>query len=313
MKQPIVQIQNLSHQYSKDWAVKDVSFEIKAYGILGLLGSNGAGKSTTMNILCGVLNQSKGTVLINGLDMQKKTVAAKKLIGFLPQKAPLHLDLTVDEYLLHCAYLRLMHPKDIKPAIERVKERCGIAHYSNRLLKNLSGGYQQRVGIAQAIIHNPLLVVLDEPTNGLDPVQILEVRKLIKEIGQDHAVILSTHILSEVEAICDDIKMIEKGQLVFSGSLTEFKDYLQPDTLFVSMESPPDIKELEAIPGVIQATPLNGKSMRLQFDTKKDVSEILIEKSVKKAWHLREIHLEKNSLDDVFAKLSQQGSNQLIK
>ena len=300
----IVKIKNLSHQYSKDWVVKDVSFEIESHGILGLLGSNGAGKSTTMNILCGVLNQTKGEVTINGIHAQRKPVEAKKCIGFLPQKAPLHLDLTVDEYLTHCAHLRLMKPADVKPALERVKNHCGIAHYSHRLLRNLSGGYQQRVGIAQAIIHDPALVVLDEPTNGLDPVQIMEVRKLIKEIGQDRAVILSTHILAEVQAICDEIKMIEKGKLVFSGSLQEFNDYLEPDTLLITLEAPPPTEELAAIPGVTKVSPVDEKAIRLQYNL--DITELLVEKSVEKGWRLKEIYVEKNSLDDVFTKLSQE-------
>ena len=304
MTNSIIKIQNLSHKYSKDWAVKNVSFEIKNRGIIGLLGSNGAGKSTTMNILCGVLNQTTGKVIINGIDIQKNPVDAKKLIGFLPQKAPLHLDLTVDEYLIHCAHLRLIPSKEINLALESAKERCGITHFSHRLLKNLSGGYQQRVGIAQAIIHNPLLVVLDEPTNGLDPVQIIEVRKLIKEIGKDHLVLLSTHILSEVQATCKDIQMIEKGRLVFSGSLTTFKNYLKPDTILMIMDSPPNIEELEDISGVLKVKLINSKTIRVQFNSQQDISEILIVESVKKGWQLKEIYLERNTLDDVFAKLA---------
>ena len=304
MQKNIVKIENLSHRYSKDWAVKDISFEIKSHGILGLLGSNGAGKSTTMNILCGVLNQTKGKVTINGIDMEQKPVQAKRHIGFLPQKAPLHLDLTVDEYLTHCAYLRLMKPVEIKSAIKQVKHHCGIAHYSDRLLRNLSGGYQQRVGIAQAIIHNPMLVVLDEPTNGLDPIQIQEVRKLIKEIGSNRAVILSTHILSEVQATCDEIKMIEKGKLVFSGTTQEFNDYIEPDTLVLTLEACPPINELTAIPGVKQVNPVNQKTFHLKYD--KDVTEILVKKSVENSWQLKEIYVEKNSLDDIFTKLSKE-------
>ncbi|AOW18146.1 multidrug ABC transporter ATP-binding protein [Polaribacter vadi] len=305
----IVEIQDLSHQYSKDWAVKEVSFNIKSKGILGLLGSNGAGKSTTMNILCGVINQTQGTVLINGIDMQKNPVEAKKLIGFLPQKAPLYLDLTVDEYLTHCAHIRLMPEKSIKQALEEVKERCGIAHFSKRLLKNLSGGYQQRVGIAQAIIHKPLLVVLDEPTNGLDPVQILEVRKLIKEIGKEHAVIFSTHILSEVQAACDDIKMIEKGRMVFEGTVAEFGNYQRPDSLLMTMELPPNKETLKAISGVLEVEAIDGKTVKIQFDTNQDITENLISESVKNGWRLTGIHLEKSSLDDVFAQLSQKDAH----
>jgi len=157
----IVKVEHLSHRYTVDWAIQDINFEVNRKGILGLLGSNGAGKSTTMNIICGVLNQTDGTVYINGIDTRKNPVEAKKNIGFLPQKPPLYSDHTVDEYLEFCAELRLMEPKKIKQAVEMAKERCGIAHFSKRLIRNLSGGYQQRLGIAQAIIHSPKFVVLE--------------------------------------------------------------------------------------------------------------------------------------------------------
>ena len=186
MEQPVVKVENLSHRYTSQWAIKNINFEIKERGVVGLLGSNGAGKSTTMNIICGVLNQTEGEVYINGVSLRENPVEAKKHIGFLPQKPPLYGDLTVDEYLVYCANLRLMDKTAIREAVDKAKNRCGIMHFSDRLIRNLSGGYQQRVGIAQAIVHNPKFVVLDEPTNGLDPNQILEIRELIKEIATDH-------------------------------------------------------------------------------------------------------------------------------
>lgn len=216
MEESIVKVKHLSHRYSVQWAIKDINFEIKNKGTLGLLGSNGAGKSTTMNIMCGVLNQTEGEVYINGSSLREHPVEAKKHIGFLPQKPPLYPDLTVDEYLTHCALMRLVDKSQVKAAVKRAKSRCGIAHFSKRLIRNLSGGYQQRVGIAQAIVHNPKFVVLDEPTNGLDPNQIVEVRHLIKEIAEDHAVMLSTHILPEVQATCGNIIM-NKVILFFRG------------------------------------------------------------------------------------------------
>ena len=222
MNQPIVKVENLSHRYSVQWAVRDINFEISQTGIVGLLGSNGAGKSTIMNIICGVLSQTEGDVYIDGINLRKDPVAAKQNIGFLPQKPPLYGDLTVDEYLTYAAQLRQMDPKDIPAALEVAKEKCGITHFSKRLIKNLSGGYQQRVGIAQSIIHNPKLVVMDEPTNGLDPNQILDVRSLIKDIAKDRAVLVSTHILSEVQATCDRIMMIEHGSVVFTGTIDDF-------------------------------------------------------------------------------------------
>jgi ABC-2 type transport system ATP-binding protein len=207
---PIIKIVGLSHRYSSAWAVSDITIEINKKGIYGLLGSNGAGKSTTMNILCGALNQTKGEVYIDGLDIRKDPIRAKKNIGFLPQSAPLYLDLTVHEYLLYCARLREMDKNDIPAALDEVMTKCGIIHVRDRLLKNLSGGYRQRAGIAQSIIHKPKLVILDEPTNGLDPVQIIEVRNLIREISANCTVILSSHILSEIQLLCQEIIMIEQ-------------------------------------------------------------------------------------------------------
>src|SRR6185312_17323170 len=256
MSQSIVQIEQLSHRYTSSWAIRDINMEIDHSGIVGLLGSNGAGKSTTMNILCGCLNQTEGNVYVGGIDMRKNPEDAKRLIGFLPQNPPLYMDLTVDEYLVYCANLRKMAKHEIRHAVEDAKERCGIAHFSTRLIRNLSGGYRQRVGIAQAIIHRPQLVVLDEPTNGLDPNQIIEVRALIKEIAADRAVIFSSHILSEIQATCKDIIMIEGGRIVFSDSMEAFNNYIEPNSLVVRLEAPPTTLVLGAIPGITMVEPL---------------------------------------------------------
>ncbi|CAM3795449.1 ABC transporter ATP-binding protein [Mucilaginibacter galii] len=309
MKQSIVKIENLSHRYSRDWAIRDINFEIDQTGILGMLGSNGAGKSTTMNILCGVLNQTEGNVYIDGIDIRQQPEEAKKLLGFLPQNAPLYLELTVNEYLTYCAEIRNIDKRNIARAVAEVMEKCGLTHFANRLLRNLSGGYRQRVGIAQAIIHKPKLVVLDEPTNGLDPNQILEVRKLIKEIAEERAVIFSTHILSEVQAICRDIRMIENGRMVFADTMDAFNNYIMPDTMLVFMDNPPPTEELAAIPGITGVDPLNDRSIRLRFNTSPDISKLIITMSVQKGWELKEITLEKGSLDEVFAQLSNKTSN----
>ena len=296
MEEPIVRVEHLSHRYSVQWAIRDINFEINQKGILGLLGSNGAGKSTTMNIICGVLNQTEGTVYINGIDTRKQPVEAKKYIGFLPQKPPLYT---------YCAHLRLMDDREVKAAVESAMKRCGIAHFSKRLVKNLSGGYQQRLGIAQAIVHNPKLVVLDEPTNGLDPNQILEIRDLIREIAQDHAVLLSTHILSEVEAICQNIKMIEHGNLIFSGTLDEFHDSVKSNTCIVKLENAPAEGELGNIPGVIKVKKLDEHSFRLQLEQEgEEVAKRVAEICVNRGWRLSEMQMEKVSMDEIFAQLS---------
>ena len=221
MSTPIVEVKHLSHRYSVDWAIRDINFSIEKTGILGLLGSNGAGKSTTMNIICGVLNQTEGDVFINGIDLRKNPVEAKKHIGFLPQKPPLHPDLTVDEYLIHCATLRRIEKSKVREAVEIAKERCAIAHFSKRLIKNLSGGYQQRVGIAQALLNNPKILILDEPTAGLDPKERVRFRNLLSEYAGDKIVILSTHIVSDIEAIADEVLLMKKGKFILQGTVPE--------------------------------------------------------------------------------------------
>lgn len=304
MSTSIATIKSLSHKYSKDWAIRNINFEVTEKGILGLLGSNGAGKSTTMNILCGVINQTEGDVHIDGINIRQNPVEAKRLIGFLPQKAPLHIELTVDEYLTHCAYLRDIPKKEIPAALEAAKKKCGISHFSNRLLSNLSGGYQQRVGIAQAIIHNPKLVVLDEPTNGLDPNQILEVRKLIKEIGKERCVILSTHILSEVQATCDRIIMIEHGEVVFADTMHAFNNYIEPNSLVIGLTNAPEKSVLKAIDAITEVEELENGQFRLFFENGDNITKKLIDLSMANGWGLSEIYLERSSLDGIFAQLS---------
>lgn len=304
MQHPIVKIEHLSHKYSSSWAIRDINMEIDHSGIVGLLGSNGAGKSTTMNILCGCLNQTEGNVAVGGIDMRRDPEDAKRLIGFLPQNAPLYMDLTVDEYLVYCANLRKMAKHDIRPAVEDAKERCGIAHFSTRLIRNLSGGYRQRVGIAQAIIHRPRLVVLDEPTNGLDPNQIIEVRALIKEIATDRVVIFSSHILSEVQLLCKEIKMIDNGRIVFADTMDAFNNYLEPHSVLMYMDNPPAEVEFLRMPGVTKADFLTEKQIRLYFNGDQEITERIIATSVAQGWRLREISLDKSSLDEIFAQLS---------
>jgi ABC-2 type transport system ATP-binding protein len=301
----IVTIRGLSHRYSTAWAIRDINFDIEHNGIVGLLGSNGAGKSTTMNILCGVLNQTEGQVHIDGIDLRENPEEAKKRLGFLPQNPPLHLDFTVDEYLIHCAYLRLMSKQEIPAALNAAKERCGVAHMSKRLIRNLSGGYRQRVGIAQAIIHRPKLVVLDEPTNGLDPNQIVEVRSLIKEIAEERAVLFSSHILSEIHATCRRVMMIENGRMVFDDSIDAFNNHIQPQSILLMLGAPPSPEVLRTLPGVTSVEFVDAQTVRLGFVGDTELGEQIIERSVAEGWKLRELQLERNSLESVFRHLSQ--------
>ena len=300
----IVQVRDLSHRYARDWAIKGLTFDIPRAGVLGLLGSNGAGKSTFMNILCGVLRQTHGAITINGVDMLTKPMLARRQIGFLPQQAPLYTELTVDEYLRYCARLRGTGTGQLTQTVEAAKTKCGIAHFSKRLIGNLSGGYRQRVGIAQAILHNPKLVVLDEPTSGLDPNQTFAVRHLIKDIAEENSVILSTHILSEVEAICTNILMIELGSIVFSGTLDDFNDEIVPSSLLLAAERLPPFEFLRAIPSVTDVENVTDKIVRLRFEGDRSVSQSLIATGIEKDWGVSEIRFERSSLDEVFAKLS---------
>ena len=298
MGETIVEARHLSHRYATQWAIQDINFEISQRGILGLLGSNGAGKSTTMNIICGVLNQTEGEVFINGINLRTDPVEAKKYIGFLPQRPPLYPELSVDEYLTYCARLRLMDAREIRQAVDTAEAKCGITHFKKRLIGNLSGGYQQRVGIAQAIVHNPRFVVLDEP------MQIVEVRHLIKEIAAERAVMLSTHILSEVQATCDKIKMIEHGHMIFSGTMEEFNNYVEPCSFLVTFGNPPAPEELKNIDGISEVEPLTLREYRVYFTAPAGITQQVIARSVEKGWQLEEICLERESLDTIFARLS---------
>ena len=304
MSDALVCATNLSHRYAREWVLKELDFKVCRQGVVGLFGSNGAGKSTFMNIMCGVLYATKGDVTVNGLSIRDNPMNAKRQIGFLPQTAPLLVQLTVDEYLCHCAELKGISKSDVRQAVDEAKENCGVAQFSKRLIGNLSGGYRQRVGLAQAIVHKPSLVVLDEPTNGFDPIQILAVRDVIREIAKERTVVLSTHILSEVEAICDEILMIEKGELVFQGTIDEFASVIEPDCVLVNFRRPPPKKALLKVPGITEVTVINRHEMRLHTTGGVDTAEMLVRASAATDWGLREVKFEGATLESVFAQLS---------
>lgn len=300
----IVRVHRLSHRYAVHWAIQDIEFKIRKKGIYGLLGANGSGKSTLMNILCGVLKPTQGDVYIHGISTSRYPVEAKRLMGFLPQKPPLHMDLTVQEYLLHCAGLRLIPRAEQPAAIDEVLEKCGITYFRDRLIRNLSGGYQQRVGIAQAIIHHPELVVLDEPTNGLDPNQILEIRNLIKSIAEDRTVIISTHMLSEVQAACTEILMLAGGQVVFTGSVEDFDNYIVPNSILVAFRDAAAAHALAALPQVMQVDSLGGMRYRVRVTDVDSMIDVIVAESVRNHWQLREIQPETTNIEAIFAALS---------
>lgn len=215
----LVNASGLSRHYNNHCAVESLHLTLGKGEVLGLLGPNGAGKSTTMQMISGNLAPTSGEIFIGGIDLLDEPRKAKQQIGYLPEQPPVYRDLSVSEYLHYCARLRSLPSGRRKEAVERACERCGLTDVSARLIGNLSKGYRQRVGIAQAILHNPPVVILDEPTVGLDPIQIREIRKLIRELGQEHGIILSTHILPEVQAVCDRVQILNRGKTVFNDTL----------------------------------------------------------------------------------------------
>ncbi|HEY3299959.1 MAG TPA: ATP-binding cassette domain-containing protein [Methylophilaceae bacterium] len=301
-----VEANDLTRIYGGREAVSDVSFTLTKGEVLGFLGPNGAGKSTTMKMLTGNLAPSKGSVKICGIDMMEKPKEAKALIGYLPEMRPLYKELTVDEYLTIAARLHRVSNSHIKKAVEIAKERCGLSHMSKRLIENLSNGYQQRVGIAQAIIHNPMVVILDEPTVGLDPIQIRDIRALIKEIGGNHSVILSTHILPEVEMVCDHVQIIDKGKLVFNGSIDILKQQRNGNKLLVGFNKAPTVEALLSINGVTHAEALPSGLWRIRFSEGQLPSETIVQTSVSQGWGLYQIGPDQTSLEDVFVQLTHQ-------
>ena len=305
----VIKTHDLCKTYAGIPVVEHLRLTVPQGCVYGFLGPNGAGKSTTMNIICGVLNQTQGDVFINGVNLRENPVEAKKNIGFLPQQPPLYTDLTVGEYLRHAAFLRLVEPDKVDEAIDLALEKCSITHFRDRLIKNLSGGYQQRVGIAQAIVHNPQFVVLDEPTNGLDPNQIVDIRNLIRDIAKHHAVLLSTHILSEVQAICDNIYMIESGKLVFSGTMEEFDNYVAPESFIVEFANSPSKEVLENLTENNGIEALEDGSYRIFLKDDISITEKYIQESVKQNWNLKNIYVERASLSEIFAQLSGKAKN----
>ncbi|CAG0955632.1 ABC transporter ATP-binding protein NatA [Methylophilaceae bacterium] len=301
-----VEASNLTRIYGGRQAVNDVSFNLSKGEVLGFLGPNGAGKSTTMKMITGNLAPSAGSVKICGIDMIENPKEAKALIGYLPESPPLYRELTVDEYLAVAARLHGVKGAHVKKSVERAKERCGLTEMSKRLIENLSKGYQQRVGIAQAIIHNPMVVILDEPTVGLDPIQIRDIRALIKELGGEHSVILSTHILPEVEIVCDHVQIIHLGQLVFSGGIEVLKQQRRGNKLLIGLTNPPPHEALQAIEGVVSVEPVREGLLRIRYEEGQAPAEAIVQAAVSNGWGLYQINPDQTSLEDVFVQLTYQ-------
>ena len=269
----MIEIKNLSKRYGNQLAVDNISFTIKDGEVLGFLGPNGAGKSTTMNILTGYLSATTGSVSISGYDVLENPDEAKRHIGYLPEHPPLYPDMTVNEYLSFMFDLKKSKlPK--KPHLDEICRLVRIHDVRHRIIKHLSKGYQQRVGIAQALIGNPDVLILDEPTVGLDPKQIIEIRKLITYLGKNHTVILSSHILSEIQAVCERVIIINKGRIVADDKMDNLSKVLCEDNSLIARVKGPDknvLQLIKTIPGVSDVT-LLGKSELGSFEFKIDVA-----------------------------------------
>ncbi len=217
----MIEIQNLSKTYGEIKAVRDISFSVYEGEIVGFLGPNGAGKSTTLKILTGYLAATSGSVKINGIDIATDPLSAKKLIGYLPEQNPLYMDMTIYDYLAFMAEIRDISKDEFEKTLPNIAQKCGIENRLWQTIQTLSKGYKQRVGLAQAMLHNPPILILDEPTNGLDPNQIIEIRSLIEDLGKEKTVILSSHILQEVQVVCDRIIIIHQGNIVTNKMKTD--------------------------------------------------------------------------------------------
>lgn len=303
----LIEAEHLTRYYGKHCAVNDVSFILAKGEILGFLGANGAGKTTTMQMLCGNLAPSAGQIKIKGYDLLDQPKAAKLSLGYLPDTPPLYKELTVEEFLLYCA--RLHGVKNSAGAIKLAEERCGLTEVADRLIANLSKGFQQRVGIAQAILHNPDVIVLDEPTVGLDPIQIREIRALIRELGQDHGVILSTHILTEVQESCTHVQIIHQGQLILNETIAGLNRKMDTGTLQVTTRLAPDIDSLLTIPGISAIDVMTKNQIKIHHSVTLDPVEQIAEHIIAAGWGLQELTPIKRSMEDIFISLTkEQGS-----
>lgn len=294
----------LTRAFGAHPAVDDVNLELRRGEVLGFLGPNGAGKTTTMQMLTGNLAPTRGSITVCGIDLLERPTAAKAKIGYLPEVPPLYRELNVDEYLMLAARLHRIARLARSAAIARAKDRCGLAGVGKKLIGTLSKGYQQRVGIAQAIVHDPDVLILDEPTVGLDPNQIREIRNLIRELGGKQSVILSTHILPEVEAVCDQVQILHHGRLVYSSTISALEKFQQGRTLLLGLRRPPAQAALMAIAGVTAVEAVSGTLLRMQCADGTDVTDELVKRAVACDWGLYQLNPAQTTLEDVFVHLT---------
>lgn len=300
-------VENLTKIYGEQHAVDNISFEAKKGEILGFLGPNGAGKSTTMKILTSFIPQSSGKATVCGFDVEKDAMELRKKIGYLPENNPLYKDMYVEEYLLFIAGLHKVSNK--KAAVEEMIERTGLSPERHKIINSLSRGYKQRVGLAQAMLHNPEVLILDEPTSGLDPNQLVDIRNLIKELGREKTVIFSSHIMQEVQALCDRVIIINKGKLVANDSIEDLRKKVAGETLItVQFLGNTNADALKKIKNIQSVKALSKNSYQLSSSSEADARPEIFKFAVDNNLVLLEMRSEISSIEDIFQKLTKENT-----
>jgi len=299
-----LQIHHLTKMYGAQNAVHDISFSVSRGEIAGFLGPNGAGKSTTMKIATGYVPPTQGQVLVSGLDVVAQPREVKRIVGYLPEHNPLYLDLYVHEYLHFVGRLYGQRGQALRRRVADMVEVCGLGREQNKKIEALSKGYRQRVGLAQALIHNPEVLILDEPTTGLDPNQILEIRRLIKDISRDKTVIFSTHIMQEVQALCSRVLVINQGTLVADDQLDNLLQHQQGAAIRVEFEQPVEVARFHAIAGVREVTDLGNNTYRLYAAEGVDLRPELFRFAADHNLSLLGLKQEEHSLENIFRALT---------
>lgn len=308
----MIEIKNLSKKFDNNIILDDITFTVKKGEILGFLGPNGAGKTTTMKIITSFWSPSSGDVIIDGINITKDSISTRRKIGYLPETVPLYEDMRVYEYLRFVAEARGLSKTEVKNRIKEVVETCGLRDVIRQPIDELSKGYRQRLGLAQAIIHNPDILILDEPTTGLDPNQIVEIRKLIKELGKEKTVIFSTHILGEVSAVCDRAIIINKGRIVGEGSPEELtKKAGGKEVVYVKIKGPQAevLNKINNLANIVKVERKDKESEEIygyevEAEEGVDIREQLAKMVMSANWGIMEFNKKKISLEDVFRELT---------
>jgi ABC-2 type transport system ATP-binding protein len=294
-----IQVKNISKEYGNQKALDKVSFELKKGEIVGFLGPNGAGKSTLMKIIVGYLDADQGKVLINDFDVATETLEAQKIIGYLPEHNPLYTDMYIKEYLNFLAGIRNIAAEQV----DVIVQKTGLTPELGKKIKQLSKGYKQRVGLAAALLHDPEVLILDEPTTGLDPNQLVEIRALVKKVGSDKMVLFSSHIMQEVEAICDRVLLIHHGRILADQQLATFKGE-NKQVLEVTFETQPDLALLEKLPNLLSHKSEDQLAFELIFDTQEDMRSVVFDFATKNNLRILELNAKSINLEDMFRELT---------